>query len=172
MKPKGHGPVRVGVSACLLGHKVRYDGGDKRHPVAAAAPPGIEWVPVCPEVELGLGVPRPPIELRAEPGGVRLREVASGRDLTDAMRQLAAARVAELAALGIAGYVLKARSPSCGLTGIEIAGAARPGRGLFAAALLERLPGLPVAEEGELSDPAARRAFFARVLAHHRRQEG
>jgi uncharacterized protein YbbK (DUF523 family) len=168
MKPPADQPVRVGVSACLLGQKVRYDGADKHHPVATDAPAWVEWVPVCPEVELGLGVPRPPIELRAEPGGVRLRDTAGGRDLTAAMDRLAAARVEALVGAGIAGYVLKARSPSCGLA-VTVTGAATPGRGRFAAALLTRLPDLPVVEEDALAGARDRRVFFERVRAYHGR---
>jgi len=170
---------RVGVSACLLGEEVRWDGRHKRAEwVAGALGRSVEWVPVCPEVEAGLGVPRPPIRLEDAGGGrVRLACPSTGEDLTARMEAFAEARVRALRDAGIAGYVLKARSPSCGRDGVEVRGAAggrpRPaGRGLFAEALLRLLPGLPVEEEDALRDAAARRAFLERARAYDRAREG
>jgi uncharacterized protein YbbK (DUF523 family) len=142
--------IRVGVSACLLGHAVRWDGRHKLEPALRGL--AVEWVPVCPEVELGLGVPRPPLDIV----GGALIESGTGRDLTAAMRGFAARRVAALGRLS--GYVLKLRSPSCD-----------PDRGLFAAALRAACPELPVAAEEELRDPAAGARFWERVAAHHSR---
>jgi uncharacterized protein YbbK (DUF523 family)/uncharacterized protein YbgA (DUF1722 family) len=164
--------LRLGISACLLGQHVRYDGGDKRAPLLADVVSGrIDWVPVCPEVELGLGTPRPPMVLRRAAGGPRLWTPSTGVDHSRAMRRFATDRVAALATEGIAGYVLKSKSPSCGLrsVGVEDASGERvaTGSGLFAAALCHRLPLMPLAEEHELEEPAAlaqflRRAFFYR----------
>lgn len=167
--------LRLGVSACLLGARVRYDGGDARHPrLSGPLARAVEWVPVCPEVELGLGVPRPPLVLRGDPAAPRLVVAATGADLTRRMRRFAAARARALARLGLDGFVLKSRSPSCGLAGVPVydprGGAARPGRGLWAAALLARLPTLPVIEETALDDPVARAAFLRRALARARRR--
>jgi uncharacterized protein YbbK (DUF523 family)/uncharacterized protein YbgA (DUF1722 family) len=162
--------IRLGVSACLLGESVRYDGGHKRDAfLTDVLGPHVEWVPVCPEVELGLGVPRPTLRLTGRPAAPRLVEDASGEDLTARMWQYAEARVVELERLALDGYVLKRSSPSCGLFGVPVyrepgtRGAA--GRGLFAAALVERLPMLPVEEEGRLADGALRERFIERVFA-------
>lgn len=166
---------RVGVSACLLGQRVRWDGGHKLDDLLTGPLAGVfEYVPVCPEVELGLGTPREPIRL--ERGGDRVRLVApgSGRDHTDAMRRLAERRVRELAALELCGFVLKQDSPSCGLEQVPVWGSGAPsrdGRGAFAAVLTEALPLLPVVEEGQLRDPALRERFVAQVLACHRAKE-
>ena len=165
-------PLRLGISACLLGHEVRFDGGHKRDPfLAETLGRFVEWVPVCPEVELGLGVPREPIRLEGDPAAPRLVAANSRRDLTRAMTRLARARAAELARLDLVGYVLKKDSPSCGMEGVRVHGGGRPrrrGTGLFARALMERLPLLPVEEEGRLGDAALRESFIERVLAYAR----
>jgi len=165
-------PLRLGISACLLGQAVRYDGGHKRDPfLAETLGRFVEWVPVCPEVELGLGVPREPIRLEGDPAAPRLVGANSRRDLTRAMTRFARARAAELARLDLVGYVFKKDSPSCGLEGVRVHGGGRPrrrGTGLFARALMERLPLLPVEEEGRLRDTALRARFIERVLAYAR----
>ncbi len=167
--------LRLGVSACLLGEAVRYDGGHKRDRfLADLLGRFVDWVPVCPEVEVDLGTPRPAMRLVeiGGAGGVRLLAPATGADHTAAMERYAARRAAELAAAGLSGYVLKRGSPSCGLDGIEIDREAgeppRPGRGLFAAALVAALPELPVEEEGRLADPRRRESFVAHALAYER----
>src|SRR5882672_4688907 len=112
---------RVGISRCLLGDQVRYDATHRRSASVIALALHVEWISVCPEVEVGMGVPREPIQLVARADGirssserVRLSGVHSGDDWTDRMDVWARRRVAELVALGIVGFVLKARSPSCG----------------------------------------------------------
>ena len=164
--------LRLGISSCLLGQRVRYDGGDKRAPLLCEVVGGrVEWVPVCPEVEIGLGTPRPPMVLRRANGAPRLWTPSTGADHSDAMRRWARERIAALGQSGIAGYVLKSRSPSCGLRSVAVEDdtgeRVATGSGLFAASLCRHLPRLPVAEEVELEDPAAlaqflRRAFFFR----------
>src|SRR2546428_1498195 len=166
-------PLRLGISACLLGHEVRYDGGHKRDPfLAETLGRFVEWVPVCPEVELGLGIPREPIRLEGDPAAPRLVAAKSRRDLTRAMFRLARARAEQLAGLDLVGYVLKTDSPSCGMARVRVhRGGGRPlrrGTGLFARALMERLPLLPVEEEGRLRDPALRESFIERVFAYAR----
>lgn len=157
---------RVGISSCLLGENVRYDGTNKR--VALWNLGEIfEWVPVCPEVEIGLGVPREPIELVRDGDEVRLLGVSSEADHTESMRTFADRRLERLAALGLHGYIFKARSPSCGPDAVPVAGSEEKRAGMFAEAVLARLPGLPVAHEEHLAQPAARRRFAARVLAYH-----
>jgi uncharacterized protein YbbK (DUF523 family) len=166
---------RVGVSACLLGDPVRYNGGHKRHAwLVDVLGRGVEWVPVCPEVEIGLGTPREPIELvRRSDEGVRLITMTTRVDLTERMRRFAERRVDELRALDVSGYVLKADSPSCGLAGVRVADATRPasnavpGRGMFADVLVARMPELPIVEERDLDEPAQRNAFIERVREYH-----
>jgi uncharacterized protein YbgA (DUF1722 family)/uncharacterized protein YbbK (DUF523 family) len=167
--------IRIGISSCLLGQKVRYDGGHKRESfLADTFGRYVEWVPVCPELEMGLGVPREPIRLvaRDEHGGVRLVGVKSGADHTSAMEQYAKRRLDTLQRLDLCGYVLKKDSPSCGLMRVKVWNlhgmATKSGRGLFAVALTERFPQLPVEEEGRLSDARLRENFIERVFAYAR----
>jgi len=166
MKPA---PLRIGISACLLGEKVRYDGGHKRDSVVMdQLAPLMTFVPVCPEVEVGMGVPREPIRLEQGKGGIRLVGIESRIDHTQSMTRHAEHRAAMLEALDLSGYILKARSPSCGPAGVPVKGASRKGRGVFAQGLMARLPLLPVEDEGRLNDPAVRRNFLARVRAYRR----
>jgi uncharacterized protein YbbK (DUF523 family) len=164
--------LRLGVSACLLGENVRWDGRNRRDPmVVEALGPFVEWVPVCPEQELGLGVPREPIRLVGRAAAPRLVGEASGDDHTRAMLRLAAARVRQLARLELDGYVTKRDSPSCGLSAVRVHPARggpprREGVGLFARVLRRRMPRLPVEEETALADPAALARFVARALAY------
>jgi uncharacterized protein YbbK (DUF523 family) len=164
------GRPRVGISRCLLGDDVRYDGGHRRDPALLdALREAVEWVPVCPEVEVGMGVPREPIRLVRGGCSVRLLGVESGRDWTDQMRTWAGQRIAELQSLDLAGFVVKARSPSCGVRDVPIhaaAGDAGTGPGMFAAMLIESAPGLPVEDEERLRDPGARARFIERVRQH------
>lgn len=169
--------LRIGISACLLGERVRYDGGHKRDAfLTEVLAPHVEWVAVCPEVELGLGVPRPPIRLVRGPGAAtRLIVEKTGDDLTARMRAYAAWRVHGLASLELDGYVLKSASPSCGLVRVRVHdddGDAEPvGRGLFAEALCEALPRLPMEEEARLARPSQREHFVERVVAAARWRE-
>jgi uncharacterized protein YbgA (DUF1722 family)/uncharacterized protein YbbK (DUF523 family) len=168
--------LRLGVSACLLGEEVRYNGGHKRDRfLTDVLGPYVEWVPVCPEVEIGLGTPRPAIRLVQIGGETRLVAPDSGADHTAAMREYSERRVAELAALDLAGYVLKKDSPSCGMERVKLypgdgdgAVPSRDGQGVFATALLRLLPALPVEEEGRLNDPTLRESFVARIFAYDR----
>jgi uncharacterized protein YbbK (DUF523 family) len=159
---------RIGVSACLLGERVRYNGGDKRHSwLVDVLGAQVEWVAVCPEVEAGLGTPRPPMNL-ARDGAGRLVLVTDRvrEDLTTTMNEYSASRAEALAAADLDGYVLKAGSPSCGMdVPVEQGGRTR---GLFAARLVQRLSGVPVVDEQQLSDDGAREAFVERVFAHYR----
>jgi len=165
--------LRLGISTCLLGERVRHDGGHKRDTfLTDVLGPFVEWVPVCPEVELGLGVPRPPIRLAGVARSPRLVVVRTGEDLTAGMRRLAERRAAEIDALELDGWVFKRASPSCGLFRVPVyddEGQRRgDGRGMFAAVVTERQPQLPVEEEGRLTDPAIRENFIERVFARAR----
>jgi uncharacterized protein YbgA (DUF1722 family)/uncharacterized protein YbbK (DUF523 family) len=162
----------VGISACLLGEEVRYDGGHKRDRyVTDTLANFFQWVPVCPEVELGLGTPRETIQLVQLGDEVRLRTTRTDADLTDDMRRFARRRAAELARERLSGYILKKDSPSCGYERVKVrqpkGPAKRHGRGLFAAALLEQMPPLPVEDEGRLCDPRLRENWVERVFAYH-----
>ncbi|MHB8078002.1 MAG: YbgA family protein [Candidatus Krumholzibacteriia bacterium] len=170
-------PLRVGISSCLLGRKVRYDGGHKldRY-LTDVLGPHCEFVPVCPELEAGMGVPREAIRLVGAADAPRLLGVRTGEDWTERLNRYAAGRVAQLEKLDLCGFVLKKDSPSCGLARVKLydpAGGppARSGTGLFARALRERLPLLPVEEEGRLRDAGLRDNFIVRVFARHRLQQ-
>ena len=166
-------PIRLGISACLLGESVRFDGGHKRDPfLTETFGPLVEWVPVCPEVECGLGTPRESMRLVRVDAGIRLLTVRTAVDLTGQLQQYSQRRVGELESEDLSGYVLKRDSPSCGMERVKIYGGqgapARSGRGLFAASLMERFPALPVEEEGRLGDPRLRENFVERVFAYWR----
>ena len=168
-----HSRPRLGISACLLGEEVRFDGGQKRDAfLMDVLGPHVEWVPVCPEVELGLGTPRETLRLVRQGDRLRMMTTRTGVDLTDAMEAWARTRVEALSFDDLAGYVLKKDSPSCGMEAVKVfnrsAAPTRDGRGLFAAALLERFPNLPVEEEGRLSDAGLRENFIERVFAYRR----
>lgn len=168
--------MRVGVSSCLLGEKVRFDGGHKRDRfLTEGLGPFVEWVPVCPEVELGLGAPRPTLRLSDSDDGIRLVTPKTGADHTEAMTAFARRRVGELADADLSGYVLKRGSPSCGMERVRVYGRTGqptgPGRGLFAAELLRQFPDLPVEEEGRLTDPVLRENFVERLFAYCRLTE-
>ncbi len=168
--------LRLGISSCLLGQEVRYDGGHKRNAlVMGALSRFMTFVPVCPEVEVGMPVPRPAIRLVRPGAEVRLVDPKHGVDHTDAMRRFADARVRELEALDLSGYLLKKDSPSCGMERVKVYSAKGPGVrdgvGLFAEALLRRMPLLPVEEEGRLEDPRLRESFVERVFAYRRLRE-
>ena len=166
--------LRVGISSCLLGHEVRYDGGHKRDAfLVDTLGQVVEWVPVCPEVELGLGIPRESIRLEGDPAAPQLVAVKHRTNHTSAMARLARRRVDALAAGGIGGYVRKKDSPSCGMIRVRVYGdgggpPARTGVGAFARVLLDRLPLLPVEEEGRLHDPGVRENFVERLFAYAR----
>lgn len=169
-------PIRLGVSACLLGEKVRYDARDKRDSVIAEVlPRHFELVPACPEVAIGLGIPRPPIHLVGDPVQPRVLGVADPeRDYTDALTTYATEQLRRLSDLS--GYIFKSRSPSCGINDVPVHSEsgevmANGGRGAFAAEWLRRRPTLPVVDEVGLADSGVRGNFLGRVYAHRRWQE-
>jgi uncharacterized protein YbgA (DUF1722 family)/uncharacterized protein YbbK (DUF523 family) len=166
-------PIRIGISSCLLGEGVRFDGGHKKDSfLTGTFGRFVEWVPVCPEVECGLGTPRESMRLVSVEGRVRLLTGKTGVDHTDRMTGYSEQRVDELASAELCGYVLKKDSPSCGLERVKVYGThnvpMKSGRGIFAARLVERFPNLPVEEEGRLSDPPLRENFVERVFAYSR----
>jgi len=166
-------PIRIGISACLLGRKVRYDGGHKHDRyLTGVLGEWVEWVPVCPEVEIGLGIPRPTIRLEGAAEDVRLVEPVAGADLTGRMERYSKKRVRELQRDDLDGYVLKRASPSCGTERVRVYGKRgtpmKNGVGIFASVLMERWPHLPVEEEGRLKDPMLRENFAERIFCRHR----
>jgi len=169
-------PIRVGISSCLLGQKVRFDGGHKRDSfLVETFGRWVEWVAVCPEVEVGMGIPRPSVRLERHGGELRMVDRKLGDDWAERMRAYSRRRVDKLAPEGLSGYVLKKDSPSCGMERVKVypdSGMPRKdGVGLFAEALLARFPNLPVEEEGRLCDPRLRDNFVERVFAYHRLQQ-
>jgi uncharacterized protein YbgA (DUF1722 family)/uncharacterized protein YbbK (DUF523 family) len=164
---------RLGISACLLGERVRYDGAHKRDAfLTATLGRFVDWVPVCPELEVGMGVPRESVRLVGPTRQPSMIAERSGRDWTLAMNRFADKRCAALASLDLSGYVFKKNSPSCGMERVKVyhsnTAPTRDGRGLFADALIKKLPLLPVEDEGRLNDPVLRENFIERVFAYHR----
>jgi uncharacterized protein YbgA (DUF1722 family)/uncharacterized protein YbbK (DUF523 family) len=169
-------PIRIGVSSCLLGNEVRFDGQHKRDRfLVDELGPFVDFVAVCPEVEVGMGIPRETLRLVAAPGAPRMLVQSTGEDFTDRMNRFAQRRVAQLAKLDLCGYVLKSKSPSCGMERMKVyasndkgATAKHDGVGLFAKVLLSELPNLPVEEEGRLEDAGLRENFIERIFAYRR----
>ena len=166
-------PIRIGISACLLGDEVRFDGGHKRDRfLTDTLGPFVEWVKVCPEVEMGLGTPRETLRLVAADGDAAPDHDQDGdRSHRCDERAGRPSACGELADEQLSGYVLKKDSPSCGMARVKVYGLPMPersGRGLFATTLMARFPNLPVEEEGRLSDPRLRENFIERVFAYRR----
>lgn len=166
-------PLRLGISRCLLGEEVRFDGGHKRDSfLTDLLGRYVEWVPVCPEVEAGLGTPREAMRLVGDPEQPRLVTIKSGKDHTEALATMTAARLPALEGLDLSGFVFKKDSPSCGVERVrtynEHGMPGRKGIGLFARAYVERFPLIPVEEEGRLCDPLLRENFIERVFCYRR----
>jgi uncharacterized protein YbbK (DUF523 family) len=160
---------RLGISACLLGEPVRYDGGSKPDRLLTGAfGPLVEWVPVCPEVECGLGVPRPAMRLVGDPKSPRLMVIRTGEDLTARMKAWAERRLDELEREDLCGFVFKSKSPSSGMQGVPVhdrrGGIRGTGAGLFARAFMQRFPLLPVEQDDRLHDPGIRDGFIKRIF--------
>lgn len=165
---------RIGISSCLLGEAVRFDGGHKRDAfVNQVLREYFEFVPCCPEVDIGLGVPRQPIRLERRAGSLRVVGVRRPQlDVSAALDERGRRMVRDNP--DISGYILKSRSPSCGMQRVKVYGAGAPeadGVGGFAAALLREWPDLPVEEEGRLNDPVLRENFIERVFTYRRWQD-
>lgn len=166
-------PIRLGISSCLLGQKVRYDGNHKHARfITGTLGKYFEFVPVCPEIAIGLGVPRPPIRLIGTPVAPRAVGVADpARDVTRALTAYGVRMARSLDDLS--GYIFKSRSPSCGVERVKVYGGrgrVGNGRGIYATAFLAQQPLLPVEEEGRLDNPEWRNNFIERVFAYRRWQ--
>ncbi|MCM3903531.1 MAG: DUF523 and DUF1722 domain-containing protein [Pyrinomonadaceae bacterium] len=169
-------PLRLGISRCLLGDEVRFDGGHKRDNfLTDVLGRYVEWVPVCPEVEAGLGTPREAMKLVGDPQDPRLMTIKSGTDHTRALETMTMNRIEGLKKLDLSGYVFKKGSPSCGIERVRIYNEhgmpSRNGVGLFARAFIEQFPLIPVEEEGRLCDPTLRENFIERVFCYRRWQD-
>ncbi|MET0042146.1 MAG: DUF523 and DUF1722 domain-containing protein [Candidatus Thiodiazotropha sp. 6PLUC3] len=162
----------IGVSACLLGHQVRYDGGHKRDNfIVSNLQEHVDYLPICPDTGIGLGIPRPTIRLVGEPENPRLVGVKDPSiELTDKMQVYALEQTRQLHHLS--GYVLKKSSPSCGMSRVKVYAekgthSVSKGVGIFAKVLIDELPLLPVEEEGRLNDPVLRENFINRIYVYH-----
>lgn len=165
---------KIGVSACLLGQEVRYDGGHKHNRyVTRVLGQHLELIPWCPEMGIGLGVPRPPIHLESRHGETRAVHVDdASQDVTD--RLIAYARNLAHGAAALSGYIFKKDSPSCGVERVRVYtgnGVERNGTGIYAREIMAMVPHLPVEEEGRLNDPVLRDNFITRVFTLYRWQQ-
>ncbi|MCA1959680.1 MAG: DUF523 and DUF1722 domain-containing protein [Desulfomonile sp.] len=165
--------LRIGVSSCLLGENVRYDGGNRLDWfIVGTLARFVDFVPVCPEVELGLGVPREPLHLKGNPAAPRLVTKLTRVDYTDRMLKWAQSRVKDLESERLSGFIFKSRSPSSGMRRVKVHSdegiTKRSGIGLFARAFMEHFPTIPVEDEEHLHDPAARENFIEAIFVLRR----
>ena len=169
--------VRIGISSCLLGNKVRYDGQHKHDSyITGVLSQWFDFVPVCPEVECGMPVPREAIRLEGDVEHPNLVSVKNRHDFTLQMRNWCDMRVDELNSEHLCGYILKRKSPSCGMERVKVYPSEKgmpmnKGVGFFARAFIDQFPDIPVEEEGRLNDPALRENFFERVFTLKRWRE-
>ena len=168
--------IRLGISRCLLGDEVRFDGGHKRdHFLTDVLGRYVEWVPVCPEVEAGLGTPREAMRLVGDSPHPRLMTITSKHDHTETMNTMIVERLESLNKLGLSGFVFKKGSPSCGVERVrmytERGMPSHTGPGIFAQAFRNQFPLIPVEEEESLYDPALRENFIERVFCYRRFQD-
>jgi uncharacterized protein YbgA (DUF1722 family)/uncharacterized protein YbbK (DUF523 family) len=168
--------IKLGISSCLLGNKVRYDGGHKLDPfLVNTLGQFVEYVPVCPEVEAGFPVPREAFRLVGDPEKPRLVTRQSGVDATAQMERWLEKKLPLLERENLCGFIFKSQSPSSGMERVRVYNedgqAEKKGIGIFARALMERLPLLPAEEEGRLQDIQLRENFIVRVFAYRRWRE-
>ncbi|MBI5639292.1 MAG: DUF523 domain-containing protein [Nitrospirae bacterium] len=161
--------IKLGISSCLLGEKVRYDGGHKLdHFLRDTLGPYVEWTPVCPEVACGLPVPREAMHLTGSPDAPRLVTIGTGKDYTARMQQWARGRMRELEKAGLCGFIFKSRSPSCAIQEVMVhdpsGSPCASGSGIFALIFMEHFPLMPVEDEARLADPEKRENFMERIL--------
>jgi len=168
--------IKIGISSCLLGEKVRYDGGNKwdRY-VTDTLGQYFEWIPVCPEVEYGLPVPREAMRLIGNPDSPHLITVRTGVDHTKGMLNYANKKVKELEREELCGFIFKSRSPSSGISGVKVytpsGMPSHRGVGIFGGAFTRYFPLIPVIDDGRLHDPGLRENFIERAFVYKRWQE-
>lgn len=169
---------KIGISRCLLGDEVRVNGGHCQDKwVTRVLKPFVDFVGVCPEVEVGMSVPRPPLRLAIteaseDSDDVRLIESKSGAEWTETMESYSEERADGLATADLDGFILKKDSPTCGVFRVKVYdrnnSPSRRGSGVFASALRERFPNLPIEEDGRLNDPGLRESFLIRIHVYAR----
>ncbi len=169
-------PLQVGLSSCLLGHMVRFDGGHKKDRyLTDVLGAYFEWIPVCPELEAGMGVPRESVRLVGTAEAPSMVGTKSGDDWTERMNRFSEHRIRQLEELKLSGFIFKSDSPSCGMERVKVYSKsgmpAKNGRGLFADTFIKHFPLIPVEEEGRLNDAKLRDNFIVRVFAYHRLQQ-
>lgn len=168
--------IRLGISTCLLGEPVRFDGGHKWDRfLTDTLGQYVEYVPVCPEVECGLGIPRESLRLVGDWQNPRLITVRTNLDQTDRMKEWAKRKILELEKEDLCGFIFKSGSPSSGMERVKVYDRngvpAKRGVGIFARAFIDHLPLLPVEDEGRLNDPHLRENFIERIFALKRWRE-
>jgi len=171
--PEEESTVRLGVSTCLMGENVRYDGGHQRDRfLMNSLGKFVEWVPVCPEVEIGLPIPREAMHLEGDPENPRLVTIKTGKDYTERMKDWAQERLDALAAENLHGFVFKKGSPSSGLYRVRVYDEngmpSRIGTGIFPREVMRRFPLLPLEEDGRLHDMGLRENFIERIFVYCR----
>lgn len=159
--------LKIGVSSCLLGQQVRYNGGHKYNQTVIDLldlDGQFEAVPVCPEVEIGMGVPREKVQIVEGDETHRMVGAESGKDWTDAMTDFSSKKLEGLNDL--CGFIFKTRSPSCGIQAVPLHPAtSETTSGLFARAFVKHFPDIPVIDEEQLQDEQAREKFIADIIA-------
>jgi len=168
--------IKLGISSCLLGENVRYDGGHKLDRfLTDTLGQYIEYVPVCPEMECGLGVPREPMHLEGDPNSPRLVTIRTKQDMTDRMVRWTRKRIKELEKENLCGFIFKSNSPSCGMERVSVYNKkgmlVKKGVGIFARIFMNHFPLLPVEDEGRLHDPELRENFIERIFTLKRWRE-
>jgi len=168
--------IKMGISKCLLGENVRYDGGHQHDRYLTDTLGNyFEYTPVCPEVEYGLPIPREAMRLVGTPASARLVTIKTGIDHTDGMLKWSNGKLNELANEDLCGFIFKSKSPSSGMQAVKVYGPSgmpvHKGVGIFAGAFMKRFPILPVEEDGRLHDPLLRENFIERVFVYKRWQE-
>jgi uncharacterized protein YbbK (DUF523 family) len=175
MTPETKNKPTVGISSCLLGEKVRFDGESKLHPIIVdIIGPHVEWVPICPEVEVGMGVPREPVNLVGSLEFTELLTVQSRINWSAKMNKYSRPKIQSLKKYPLNGFIFKSASPSCGLGEVKVF--KNPsleqwisfGTGIFAKEFIQEFPDLPVVEENTLKNEKHASEFIAKIKRHHR----
>ena len=168
--------IRLGISACLLGQNVRYDGGHSHDRfLTETLGQYVEYVPVCPEVECGLPVPREAMHLEGDPSDPRLVTIHTRQDMTDRMLRWSRGKAVELEKYDLCGFIFKSKSPSSGMERVKVYDEngvpAKKGIGMFARIFMEHFPLLPAEDEGRLNDPVLRDNYIERIFVFKRWRE-
>lgn len=174
--PKHDPEIKIGISSCLLGKRVRYDAGHKKdNYITDILGTHFRFVAACPEIEVGMPVPREAVRLEGTAEAPRMVGGKTGEDWTDRMNHYSERRVRKPDLADLSGFIFKSRSPSCGMERVKLY--VKPGTvekkavGLFSRVFMDQFPNLPVEEEGRLTDPSLRENFIVRVFAYHRLQQ-